>query len=168
MSAFRLIALTPERFAAWWGMDEAALRQRGASRVTVDAQPGYPCRVSLTDAPVGEHVLAVSFEHQSAASPYRGAGPIFVRPGVPQAQPQPGEVPDAIRRRLLSVRAYDDRDWMIEAEVCEGRDLEAQIRRCFAEPRVRYLHLHNARPGCYSCRVDRAQAGSRPGPSLAL
>ncbi len=156
MSAFRLIALAPERFAASWGMDEVALRQRGASRVTVDAQPRYPCRVGLTDAPVGERVLALSFEHQPADSPYRAAGPIFVRPGVLQAQPQPGEVPDAIRRRLLSVRAYDDRGWMIEADVCEGRDLEAQIRLCFADPRVRYLHLHNARPGCYSCRVDRA------------
>ena len=31
-----------------------------------------------------------------------------------------------------------------------------QVDRFFGDPRVRYLHLHNARPGCYNCRVDRA------------
>ena len=44
----------------------------------------------------------------------------------------------------------------IGAEVAQGSELEAHIDRYFADPRVRYLHLHNARPGCYNCRVDRA------------
>jgi hypothetical protein len=34
--------------------------------------------------------------------------------------------------------------------------LEEVIARFFADPQVAYLHLHNARPGCYNCRVDRA------------
>jgi hypothetical protein len=29
------------------------------------------------------------------------------------------------------------------------------IMRFFANPQVGYLHVHNARRGCYACRVDR-------------
>ena len=66
------------------------------------------------------------------------------------------EVPDQQRRRLLSVRAYDARDWIVAAEVTPGTELESQIERLFADSCVAYLHLHNARPGCYAARVDRA------------
>ena len=68
----------------------------------------------------------------------------------------PLQSPEQQRRRLLSVRAYDHRDWMVDAEVKEGRELESLIDRFLADPKVRYLHVHNARPGCYACRVDRA------------
>ena len=61
-----------------------------------------------------------------------------------------------MRRRLLSVRAYDAAGTMTDADVVEGTELEGTVTRLFADPAVAYLHLHNARPGCYSCRVDRA------------
>ena len=44
---------------------------------------------------------------------------------------------------------------MTDAEVLPGTELEALIDRFFAEPSVSYLHVHNARRGCYACRVDR-------------
>ena len=36
-----------------------------------DRKPGFPCRVSLVDAEIGESVLLVNYEHLPAASPYR-------------------------------------------------------------------------------------------------
>ncbi len=45
---------------------------------------------------------------------------------------------------------------MVDAEVAPGDELEALIGRFFRRPGVAYLHAHNARRGCYSCRVDRA------------
>jgi hypothetical protein len=66
------------------------------------------------------------------------------------------EIPEQQRRRLLSVRAYDDRDWIVDAEVTPGEQLATLIEKFFADPRVRYLHVHNARRGCYACRIDRA------------
>ncbi|MDQ3229924.1 MAG: DUF1203 domain-containing protein [Pseudomonadota bacterium] len=41
------------------------------------------------------------------------------------------------------------------AEVVEGIGLEALIVRFFGDSRVAYLHVHNARRGCYACRVER-------------
>ena len=65
------------------------------------------------------------------------------------------EVPDQQRRRLLSVLAYDAEHSMVDAEVASGAELEALIERFFGNERVDYLHVHNARRGCYACRVDR-------------
>ena len=71
--------------------------------------------------------------------------------------PAVGEVPDAVRRRLLSVWAYAEGGDLADAEVTEGAALEAVIETFFADSRVSFLHLHNARLGCCSCRVDRAE-----------
>jgi hypothetical protein len=60
------------------------------------------------------------------------------------------------RHRLLSIRGYDAAAMMVSAEVVNGSDIEESIRRMFAEETVSYLHIHNARPGCYNCQVERA------------
>src|SRR5262245_19292779 len=105
-------------------MNDEQLRERGAVRRTVDASPGYPCRVSLVDAEIGERVILVNFEHQPANTPYRASHAVYVRENASQAQPKVGEIPEALRRRLLSVRAFDDEGMMLEADVVDGRELE--------------------------------------------
>jgi hypothetical protein len=154
--SFQIRALPIEPFADLFSMTDEQLRQHGAVRRTVDASPGYPCRVSLMDAAIGESVILVHFEHQPANTPYRAGHAIYVREDATQARPNAGEIPEVLRRRLLSVRAFDDAGMMLEADVVEGRDLEQAIQRMFGNARVSYLHLHNAKPGCYAARVERA------------
>jgi len=156
-SPFRLVALPSERFAPLLELGEAELRARGVRRMRAETKPCCPCRVSLADAEPGEEVLLVPFTHHDVASPYRASGPIFVRVDAATARPEVNEVPPMLRSRLLSIRAYDAEAMMVASEVAEGRDLEDHIERAFSDPRVEYLHLHNARPGCYNCRVDRAE-----------
>lgn len=152
---FQIHALDPKLFIPLFGLPDAELAARGIRRHLVQEFPGTPCRVSLTDALVGEIVLLLPFTHQEANSPYRSSGPIFVRENVARAQPAVDEVPESVRGRLLSVRAYDAEGMMTNADVVDGAELEPCISRCFGDASVAYLHLHNARPGCYSCRVDR-------------
>ncbi|HEX7440271.1 MAG TPA: DUF1203 domain-containing protein [Caldimonas sp.] len=154
-SLFQLSGLSPEPFAALFALADATLAARGIRRVRAEKKPGYPCRVSLEDADVGETLLLLPWEHQPSSSPYRASGPIFVRPGVARARPAAGAIPESIASRLLSVRVYDADDMMVAAEVCEGKEVAALIERCFADARTRYIHLHNARRGCFACRVDR-------------
>jgi hypothetical protein len=45
---------------------------------------------------------------------------------------------------------------MRDADVVEGVALENLVGRFFADPEVAFLHVHNARRGCYACRIDRA------------
>jgi hypothetical protein len=156
MSAtFQFVALRPEPFAPLFELRDAQLHEMGARRVVVDEKPGFPCRVSLADAEVGETVLLLPFTHHDVPSPYRASGPIYVRGGVKAASPAVDEIPEMLRHRLLSVRGYDRGAMLIAAEVVNGTELEATIRGLFASEAVGYLHVHNARPGCFNCRVVR-------------
>lgn len=154
--SFRFVAADAAEFAPLFDLADDELRAIGARRMTVDAKPGFPCRVSLADAEIGETVLLLPFVHHDVASPYRASGPVFVRRSADTAQFQPGEVPQMMRHRLLSVRAYDAGAMLQDAEVVPGTELVTAIERFFADERVRYLHVHNARPGCYNCAVVRA------------
>jgi hypothetical protein len=152
---FQVVALPEQEFTDLFSMDERQLRERGAKRYIADRKPGFPCRVSLEDASPGEVVILAPFVHQPADSPYRASGPIFIRDGARRAAPAIGAVPELLRSRMLSVRAYDPESLMREADVVDGRELEAVVQRMFGDARVGYLHVHFARPGCYACRIDR-------------
>ncbi len=65
-------------------------------------------------------------------------------------------MPEQLRRRLLSVRAFDKDDMLTGADVVDGQALEGLIDRLFADPEAAYLHVHFARHGCYAARVERA------------
>ena len=125
-------------------------------RVRSNSNPGYPCRVSLQDAEVGEELLLVSFQHQPFASPYRASGPIYVRRGAARRVLEPNQLTDCITRCLISVRGYNAVHMLLQAEICRGGQVAAEIGRQFDDARIAYLHLHNAKPGCFSCRVERA------------
>jgi len=154
---FRISGLSLDQFAPFFTMDDAELSQRGARLMIADHKPGFPCRVSLKDAEVGERVLLLPHAHHDVDSPYRSSGPIFVRENACQAELAVNELPQVVWHRLLSVRGYDSAGFMLASEVLEGKDAALQqIRRMFADPKIAYLHIHNARPGCFSCRVDRA------------
>ena len=66
------------------------------------------------------------------------------------------QVPEQLRIRILSVRAFDDAGMMVAADVTDGRELEGVIARLLGDDRARYLHVHFAKQGCYAARVDRA------------
>lgn len=152
---YRITGLDAARFSALRDLSDAALKRIGAERCRVTEAHSAPCRVSLRDAEIGETVILTSFEHQPASSPYRAAGPVFVREAARDVAVFRNAVPECVARRLLSVRAYDRRDCIHDAEVVDGTALVDSIRRHLADPAIAYLHIHYARRGCYACRVDR-------------
>ncbi len=154
--AFQIHALPAEPFRELFAMSDTDLRARNARRMTVAAKPGSPCRVSLADAEVGETVILLHYEHQTAASPYRAGHAIFVREGVEQARPAANEVPEVLRSRLISLRQFDEEGMMIDADVLDGEKLREALDTAFADARTSYVHLHNAKPGCFAARVTRA------------
>lgn len=153
---FQIAALQRTQFEELFSLDDESLALRGARRYIAHATPGFPCRVSLEDAQPGERVILVPFCHQPGESPYRASGPIFVREAATTALLPPDTVPQLLRSRLLSIRAYDANHLMIEADVVDGRELESRVTRLFEHAHATYAHIHFARPGCFACRVDRA------------
>ena len=153
---FRLSGLSPLPLQHLYGLPEAELKQLGVIRYLVDAKPGFPDRITMEDAEPGQTVLLLNHVCQSADTPYRASHAIFIREGATQAYDAIDQVPDSLRIRLLSLRAYDDQGMMLDADVVEGMAVETVIARLFDNPAVRYLHVHNARRGCYAGRIDRA------------
>ena len=152
---FQITALPIETFCSLLNQTDEDLQAVGARRMVADKNPGFPCRVSLVDAEPGEEVLLIPFTHHDVKSPYRATGPIFVRVKAQTAKLEVNEIPQMILSRLLSIRGYDSDGMMLISDVVNGSELETHLRRFFADPSVEYIHIHNARPGCYNCRVDR-------------
>ncbi len=153
--SFTISGIDPAPFERFFGLPDEALAAARVIRVVADAQPGFPCRITLEDAAPGETLLLINHEHLPVETPYRSSHAIFVREGASAPARYADTVPDQLARRLLSVRAFDARGMMTDADVVDGTELVPLIERMFANPAVAYLHAHNAKQGCFAARIDR-------------
>lgn len=154
---FKIHAIKSKLVKHLFQESDSELHKKNCRSILVDEKPGYPCRISLEDAEIGEVVIAVSFNHHDVNSPYRASGPIFIRDKVVTADLRVNEVPKMLHHRLLSIRAYDSKHIMIDASTVEGENLKQEIRLLFQNSSIQYMHIHNAGPGCYNCRVERVK-----------
>ncbi len=152
---FRIFGLDATRFSHLQGLSDEQLAVHRAKRYVVNESPGFPDRIEMRDCAVGETVLLVNFEHQPADSPYRASHAVYVREGATARYVQPNAIPDVLKRRLLSIRAFDHSHMMIDADVVEGEQAETLIEKLLTNPHANYLHVHYARRGCYAARVER-------------
>lgn len=154
--SFRILGLSPEPFLHLYGLPDAALAAHGARRVVADAAPGFPDRVEMRDAAPGESLLLVNHVHHDVANAYRASHAIFVREGATLRYDAVDAVPDVLRPRVISLRAFDANGLMTDADLVDGRELEHTIGRMLGDERVAYLHAHYAKRGCYAGRIERA------------
>ncbi len=153
--SFRITGLSPEPFRELFGLSDQDLAAKGVKRYVATGKPGFPDRIEIRDAEPGETVLLLNYTHQPANTPYRASHAIFVLEGAQARYDRIGEVPEAMRLRTLSLRAFDDENMMLEADLVDGREVEGLIERMFTDPRIAYIQAHYARHGCYAGRIDR-------------
>ncbi|HEV2188806.1 MAG TPA: DUF1203 domain-containing protein, partial [Stellaceae bacterium] len=80
--SFRITGLPAKKFAPLFSLSDSELAERGAvRRIADDRQPGYPCRISLTDSQPGDELILVNYEHHPVTSPYRMRFAVYVRKG---------------------------------------------------------------------------------------
>jgi Protein of unknown function (DUF1203) len=154
---FKIKSLQDTEFRPLFDLDDTALEKMGAVRMTVDAFPGFPCRVSLEDAAIGEEVILLPYQHHKTNAPYQASGPIFVRKIANTANLGTNEIPKMLTHRLLSLRGYDKSGMMKYATVTEGQNLATQLQLGFEQSEIHYIHIHNAKPGCYNCVAERSE-----------
>lgn len=155
--SFVVSGLPVALFQPLFGLSDEALAAQGVIRHTSDASVGFPCRITLEDAPVGETVLLLNYEHQSADTPYRARHAIFVRESAMETQAVVDQVPASLAvRPFISLRAFDAQGMMLDAGISPGAELVAPIERLLAVPGVAYLHAHYAGRGCYAAHIARA------------
>jgi Protein of unknown function (DUF1203) len=130
---------------------EAQRRLRAPSRAS--RRPGAWTTCGADPASCPRHLG--SYEHLRVDSPYRMRFAIYVRKGE-RTYDGIDEVPEQLRKRMLTVRSFDRNGMMLKSELVDGPALEGAIERLFADPGAEYLHVHFAAPGCYAARIERA------------
>ncbi len=153
---FHISGLDPTPFRYLYGLPVEELAVHGAKRYVADTLPGFPDRVEVRDAVPGETLLLLNYVHQPVDTPYRASHAIFVREGAEQAYSGVDVIPDALKIRTISLRAFNEAGEMVDADLVDGRDLIPLIERFLGNDKVTYLHAHYAKRGCYAARIDRA------------
>jgi hypothetical protein len=107
-------------------------------------QRGFPDRIEMKDAEPGQSVLLLNHVCRPAKTPFRASHAIFIREWATQVYDAVDQVPESMRIRLLSLRAFNVDGMMLDADVADGMVMESVVTRMFANPEVSYIHVHNA------------------------
>jgi len=153
--AYRIRGLPAAPFTALFTADAATLAARRARMLIADDCTGFPCRVSLVEARVGEQVVLVNHVHQPADGPFHASHAIYVRRDVRPPEPYIDCLPEMLDRRQLSLRGFDGDGMLAGAAVAAPGEADRVIRTLIADSRIAVIHAHNAAYGCYLAGVER-------------
>lgn len=153
---YRITGLDPKAFAHLAGASDAVLAAHDAVRVTADTAPGFPCRITLTDAKPGETLILLNHISHDCATPYRSSYAIYVREDGAAKADYRDCVPPVFVGRPLGLRAFDAAGMLKAAALALPGQADAKIREVFANPDIAYIHAHNAAHGCFAAKVERA------------
>lgn len=119
---------------------------------------GYsaPCRHCLRRAPAGTALIVFAYSPFSTKGPYAEVGPVFIHADACQRYDGGGRFPSDYMDRILTMRGYNDRGTIEDAQLSQAGDPETTIDALFADERVRFIHVRNPAWGCFHFRVDRA------------
>ena len=152
---YRITGIDPAPYRPLYGLSDEELASQGIVRMTVTHKPIFPCRVSLTDRDIGEHVLLLNHVSHDVANPYRASHAIFVTEGAEQVGEYVDEVPPVFGPRVLSLRGFDEAGMMADVLLTQPGEADAGIRKLFANPAIATIHAHNATRGCFAAKIER-------------
>ncbi len=151
---YRIDGLAPEPFAELFEMSDEALARRNARRAVADG-PGFPCRISLEEAEVGEPLILLNHVSNDVETPFRASHAIFVRRGVERGA-YVDAVPPLFDTRTLGLRGFDETGMLRGALLALPGEADAKIRALFERPEIASIHAHNAALGCFLARAERS------------
>ena len=152
MSAYRFSALAPSL------IDQTRDREVAAGRAVAPQDDGgpFPVRCCLRDVDAAADVLLLSVQPPTAPSPYAAASPVYVHRERCRGFAADGSVPEVLRERVLSLRAYTADHMIAGTTVAHGHDLEPALAGLFRDGTAEYVFAHFAGPGCYVCTIEPA------------
>ena len=153
---FSIKGLSAEPYRHLYGKTDKELEALGARRYVCTESPGFPDRIEMRDAEIGETLFLVNHVSLDADTPYRATHAIFVREGAEETYETENEIPPVMFNRMLSLRAFDASGMMLDAELAQGNDIKKSIEIMFQDASVDHIDAHNAVRGCFSGRITRA------------
>ena len=153
---YAINGLSPHAFDLYRGLDDDQLAGLSARRITVTSKPGFPCRITLEDADVGESVILLHHVSHDVATPYRSAYAIYVRENALAAATYRDSIPPVFLGRPLAMRAFSPDAMLLTARLALPGEAEAAIVELMADAAIEYVDVHNAAHGCFAARVERS------------
>jgi hypothetical protein len=153
--SFRIKGLDPAPFTHLFGLTDEDLALKNMKRYSVSSKPGFPDRIEMRDLEMGESALLLNYVHQPAHTPYQASHAISIREGATTPYEAVDEIPEVMRIRQISLRAFSDAGEMVDADLVDGREIETLIARFLADSAVSYLQAHYAERGCYATHIER-------------
>lgn len=153
---FEIEGLAVDDFAHLFGLSDEELERKGVKRYVCDEAPGFPDRIEMRDAEIGESLLLLNHTSMAKNSPYRATHAIFVLENAKQTYQAINEIPPVMYNRLLSLRGFDQDGMIIVAAVAKGDDIRTEILKLLSNESIVHVDAHNAERGCFSGRITRA------------
>jgi len=153
--SFKITGLDGNNFSHLYGLSDDKLKAQGVVRFSIDEYPSYPDRITLRDIPAGETGLLLNHIFLDTKSPYKGSHAIFIWEGQLNAAVYIDTIPEVMERRIISLRGFDDKDMLIEANIAQPGEAKEHILSLLMDDRIAYILAHNAKQGCFSCRIER-------------
>lgn len=123
---------------------------------------GEPCRDVLRRARPGEEIILASYGPFTVPGPYKEFGPVYIlanpsdEPVARDVLPLPQGAPEDYLGRQFTVRAYNHREEIADAELLAAADAAATVERWLQSPDVAFVHARFPAYGCLACRIERA------------
>lgn len=153
--SFQIHGLSAAAFAPLFELSDKALGNHNITRHHADAPQGYPCRVSLCEAPEGEELLLLNYKHLTFPSPYCASHAIYVAKDSTDASFDLDDIPQSFTLRPLSLRAFTSAGIMLTADLADDKNLSERLNLLLSKPDVAFVHIHNAKQGCYAALATR-------------
>lgn len=153
---FEITGLPVEEFSHLFGLTDDELEQHGVKRYTCDEAPGFPDRIEMRDAEIGERLLLLNHTSMEKNSPYRATHAIFVLENAQGTYHAKNEIPEVMHRRLLSLRGFDQDGMIVDAALAKGDDIKSEVLKLLSNNSIVHVDAHNAIRGCFSGRITRA------------
>lgn len=150
---YRIEGLEREPFEALFAMSDVELAERRALRTVADG-PGYPCRISLEEAEIGEPLVLINHLSNDAETPFRASHAIYVRRDAERGR-FTDAVPPVFATRTLGLRGFDSEGMLRGALLALPGEADAKIRELFERPEIAEIHAHTAALGCFLAKIER-------------
>ena len=126
------------------------------NRLTVlrDGQP-HQCRVCLELSKPDEGVLLIAHSPFASKQPYAETGPVFIHERECLPYREVHTYPPEFPHKAVVLRAYNEDEAIVGAEVVGEREVERVIAEVFESPTTAYIHARNLAYGCFMFRIER-------------
>jgi hypothetical protein len=119
--------------------------------------PGFPCRHCLRLGAPGETMLLASWDLPLPQGPYWTPSPVFLHAQDCAAAALEDALPETVTENaIVSLRHYDAEGMCLYdlGVLVPGKTALEALRARIGDPRVAYVNIHTARPGCWLARVE--------------